>query len=193
LVEFGEKFNVIYENLPNIPLPETVALLDGLNSSSFMVWRGAGSDDDTQTYLLELHRDFLREAKPFLSEDGYAVSCIGARIPIESILKLSEREGYKTDILVYNWKLQSEAAEVVRGYAENQRKGLGPFYFYPAESLARIFGKFTPREAAENVLELEAQLEPHAMDSETAIGALEQGMPIAHTLVVVANTLYEKQ
>jgi methylase of polypeptide subunit release factors len=186
---FGQRFNLIYENLPNIPLPETSALLDGLNSSSFTVWSATGDDADAQTYLLELHREFLREAKRFLAEEGRAVSCIGTRIPVESILNLSQREGYEPDVLVYNWKIQSEADEVVRGYAENQRKGLGPFHFYPVDPLAEIFEEISPKEAAENALELERQLAPYAIDSETAMGVLEQGEPLAHTLVVVANTL----
>jgi methylase of polypeptide subunit release factors len=193
LLSLGQTFNLIYENLPNIPLPETSALLDGLNSSSFTVWSATGTDADTQTYLLELHREFLRETKPLLAPGGRAVSCIGARIPIESILNLSQREGYEPEILVYNWKIQSEADEVVRGYAENQRKGLGPFHFYPVKRLAEIFEGVTPHEAAKNASELECKLTPYAIDAETAMGALEQGEPLGHTVVVVANTLRNVQ
>jgi hypothetical protein len=189
LAEFNLKYDVIYENLPNIPLPETQALLDGLNSSSFTIWSGTGTNTDDQAYLLELHRAFLREAKPFLAPGGRAISCIGARVPIETILKVPMTEGYAPEILVYNWKLQSEATEGIRGYAENQRKGLGPFHFYPMEPLVKVFDGITPQIAAANALELEYQLAPHAIDAETALTALERGEALAHTLVVVASSL----
>jgi len=99
--------------------------------------------------------------------------------------------GYTPEILVYNWKLQSEAADVIRGYAENQRKGLGPFHFYPIRPLMKVFDGIAPQIAAANALELEHQLAPYAIDAETALTALERGESLAHTLVVVASALSE--
>ncbi|OCQ53250.1 N5-glutamine S-adenosyl-L-methionine-dependent methyltransferase [Photorhabdus australis subsp. thailandensis] len=188
LMSLGIKFDLIYENLPNIPLPETVHLLEGVNSSTFAIWEQPETSTNEQNYLLELHRLFLKQAKPLLTETGKAVSCIGARVPLESMLLMARTEGYEPEIIVYNWKEQSEPFDVISGYACNQQKGLGPFYFYPVDAVRETFKFISSEYAAKNAQEIEKRLAPYAIDAESALSHLNQGEQLAHTVAVIAST-----
>lgn len=117
-------------NLPNIPLPDDADLLDGQTSSTYF-----NSNDVSNlvplfvsTSLLDLHFVCLLQARTFnlLSKSGVLLSSMGGRVPIETMLRLSEAAGFTGRILSMSWKVQSEPDEVIGGYAKAQERGLGP-------------------------------------------------------------------
>lgn len=78
--------------------------------------------------LLDLHYVCLRQADSLglLSRSGAILSSMGGRVPLEAMLNLAEAAGYVGRVLGFSWKAQSEPESVIGGYAEHQKKGLGP-------------------------------------------------------------------
>ena len=182
LVELQTKFDVLYENLPNIPLPNDDALHTAQNSSSYHV-RRRGLPKTVELDLLALHYKFLLDAKPFIKPDGFVLCSIGARRPIANIIEMVELAGYVAEPLTYTWKLQSEYGEVVSGYAGHEAAHGTDFTYHSQETLERVFGEISPQEAAAQCFEIEAALDHEKVTSTQVLKAKPD--TIAHTVVVV--------
>lgn len=117
-------------NLPNIPLlDDDHDLKDGQTSSTYVGNRSADKvPRSISVALLDLHYVCLVQAKNFnlLSSAGTILSSIGGRVPIQTLLELADVAGYSGRILTIWWKEQSEPESVIGGYAEHEKKGLGP-------------------------------------------------------------------
>ncbi|CAO3424483.1 hypothetical protein [Azospirillum doebereinerae] len=181
----GLRFDVIYENLPNVPIHDDSRLAEQRTSSSFVPPRPESVPAAVRNALLTLHYVALVQAKAFLAPGGVVLSMLGARVPLQSFLDLSARAGYRPSFLTYGWKIQAEAVEMLNGHAEWQRLDLGPFHFYRAEDLERAFAGLTPEEAAHRALAIERDLAPHSLDAETALAAYHDGVRIGHTYAVL--------
>jgi methylase of polypeptide subunit release factors len=182
------RFDLVYENLPNLPLSSGVHLLQGQNSASFFQWPRAleGPPPSVHSNLLDLHFALLCQARELLCEEGRILCSIGARRPLAAILDMPRHAGCAGSILTYTWKIQSEATAVLSGFAEFQRKGFGPFHFYPVEVLEAVFTPLSPREAAARAFELENTLAQFAIDAERALEVIQDGGVIGHTVAVIA-------
>ncbi len=100
---------------------------------------------------------------------------------------MAHEAGCRPELLTYTWKTQSEAEEVVRGYADWEAKGKGPFCFYPVDTVREVFARYTPVEAARHAFEIEKALEPYRMTSEQALPIAQKGGKLAHTVAVIAS------
>ncbi len=186
LLEAGYKFDLIYENLPNIPVALDIDLLSGRNTSSFYRADGEDAPGWVRDDLLELHYRFLKQARSLLHEGGSVLCSIGSRRPLRSILDMVHAANYEPEILIFTWKMQSEAEEVIGGYVRQQRQSPHtPFSFYDAEILEKVFDQASPFVGASRAFEIEAQLKPHALDAERALEAVRNGRPIGHSTTVV--------
>lgn len=181
----GLRFDVIYENLPNLPIDDDSRLAERRKSSSFVPPRPEPVPAAVRNALLTLHYVALVQARDFLAPGGAVLSMLGARVPLQRFLDMAERAGYRGSFLTYGWKIQAEPLEVLAGHAEWQRLGLGPFHFYRAEDVERAFAGRTPEEAALQAQAIERGLAPHSLDAETALAAHHDGARIAHTYAVL--------
>ncbi|PYI13888.1 hypothetical protein BO99DRAFT_371346 [Aspergillus violaceofuscus CBS 115571] len=186
-------FDLIYENLPNIPLPEGATLLEEQTSSTYF----SAADLPYQippfvaSALLDLHYTSLVQARVFglLSPSGVVLSSIGGRVPVAKMLALADAAGYAGRTLSMSWKEQSEPDSVIGGYATQQQKGLGPFYFYRTTTLRRVFHGRTPAGAALWALQIERELLPERIDAITALKLHHEGVELGHPVVVMASVL----
>ncbi|KAJ7043196.1 hypothetical protein C8F04DRAFT_1390033 [Mycena alexandri] len=183
------KFDLIYENLPNIPLDDAHEIDAGQTSSTYVPHRSEDIPAIATNNLLALHFLALQQAKSLLSPEGAIISSIGGRVEIAILLKMALEAGYCAEILTYTWKIQSEPEEVIGGYKKNQEDGLGPFYFYPAAVLEKAFGNLDPAAAGRRAEEIEGLLRPHAVDAPTALELHRNGLEIGHTVAIVRSTL----
>lgn len=180
----GFKFDILYENLPNIPIEDSGELFNGQKSSTYIEKRNELMPDFVKRYLIALHYVALQQAYSLLKQGGQTLSSIGGRIPLEIIVRLGEELGYSSDILIYTWKKQSEPEEVVGGYAQWERQGLGPFRFYPAPVLEEVF---EPSDvvSGERVQEIEQTLSGYEMSASEAFFSLSSELVIGHTVTVL--------
>ncbi|KAF8876854.1 hypothetical protein BD779DRAFT_1677605 [Infundibulicybe gibba] len=169
LAQEAGQFDLIYENLPNIPI-DAVHIIDaGQTSSTYVPVRTEIIPPVATDNLLALHWLALRQARHILSPTGAIISSMGGRVPISSMI-------------------QSEPEEVIGGYKKNQEAGMGPFYFYPASVLESTFKSLSPAAAGLDAANIERQIAPHRLDAVEAYQAYKTGTTVAHTVVVVRST-----
>lgn len=181
------RFDLIYENLPNIPFHQDGNLQHDQTSSSFIGSRPEEVPEFVHSNLLTLHYLAILQAKCHLAESGAVLSSIGARVPLGNLLRVSEAAGCQSSILTFTWKVQSEPEDVIGGYAVWQRRGLGPFYFYPVDVLDEAFSNIDMVAAGDQALEIERALLPHRLDAIAAYEAHRRGGTLGHTVAVLMS------
>lgn len=181
----NSKLDLIYENLPNIPIGDSESISNGQNSSTFILSREEHIPDFISRNLITLHYLALKQAHPLLRDGGHVLSSIGGRIPLEAILNLGSATGYASEIITFTWKRQSEPEEVIGGYAQWGEQGFGPFRFYPAHILAETFESIAHVAAGAQAIEIEQALSQHEMTAGAALTALSSGMMIGHTVAML--------
>lgn len=180
-------FDLIYENLPNIPLQSDGSMNHEQTSSSFFDFRHETIPGIVTKNLLTLHYLAILEAKRHLASRGIILSSIGARVPLGSILETAKIAGATGNILLYTWKIQSEPEDIIGGYAAWQDRGLGPFYFYPIDALSATFSNIDMVAAGDQAVAIEHALEPHRIDAITAYEAHRKGCKLGHTVAVLMS------
>lgn len=185
----GLRFDVIYENLPNLPLADDSRLEDSRTSGAFLPARTEPVSGLFKDNLLALHWVALVQARDYLAPGGAVLSTLGGRVPLSVITALAEQAGLVPDVFSFTWKVQAEPDEVIGAYAEWQAKGLGPFYFYRAEDLRRAFAGVEPDQSGARAAEIERTLAPHRLDAASAWAAHRAGERIGHTVVVLKSEL----
>lgn len=181
------KLDLIYENLPNIPLNQGAVIDAGQNSSTFIETRTEEIPEFVGQYLVTRHHLALRQACPILRHGGRILSSIGGRIPLDAIKRLGTEAGYDSDILTFTWKQQSEPDEVMGGYATWEQEGFGPFRFYPVQALSETFQSYSDVAAGLQSTEIERALQRHELTATAAMDAWRAGTSIGHTVAVLQS------
>ena len=130
LREAGITVDLMYENLPNLPVNGTRDLGSTYDSSIIPSGRKELAD-----YLLSSHQALLRDAKDRLNPGGSIICSIGGRVPSSLLREMVQQEGYYFQELVCGFKVQTEPGEVLVGYAHAE-KGAITFDFYDYEKAA---------------------------------------------------------
>lgn len=182
-------YDLIYENLPHLPVADAATLASGRASSGHALPRPERIPGIFLRNLLALHYATLLQAKAFLAPGGRVLSMLGTRAPLGVCHELSLQTQFRPGILTYGWKLQAEPEEMLSGHLAMQRDGLGPFYFYPAGFLQNAFRAHTPGEAAARAFEIEQALAPHRLDAAAALEQHRKGTAIGHTTAALLSTL----
>ncbi|GHT80557.1 hypothetical protein AGMMS49960_17740 [Betaproteobacteria bacterium] len=183
----GLSFDVIYENLPNIPIDNANALEEKRKSSNFVPPRTEKIPQFAHDHLLALHYVALKQSLEFLSADGFVISTLGGRVPLEYLSRLAVESGLTPDFLSYSWKLQALGEEVLPSYAELETRGLGPFYYYPVEALEKTFNGISTRDSGVRAIEIEKELLPYRITATQAWQAYQAGQRIGHTVAVLKS------
>lgn len=144
LAGVGLSYDLIFENLPNLPSKSSVDITQDALSASF--FDDSKYDDLPEAFtsnLLGLHFEFLRQAKRYLRKGGSVVCCIGARIPVEVIFKMFESLGYIPELLVQNMVRQFEAERVLAEYSRIEEVAKNTFKFFDLERALPHFLELT--------------------------------------------------
>jgi hypothetical protein len=187
LERYEPRYDVIYENLPNVPADSPSKASDGRNSSTHLPPRAEKIPELVKSHLLDLHYLALVQARSFLENKGSVISTLGGRVPLEVFIEMGDIAGYSSSILTYSWKVQAVAESVIIGHAEKQKEGYGPFFFYDADLLERIFGSVDINDSGPRAFEIERDLLPYRLDAPSAFEAFRKGMRIGHTVAVLKS------
>jgi len=189
LLGAGVKFDLIYENLPNIPIEATEdEITAGQTSATYIEERTEKLPPIAQKNLLSLHFLAIKQADALLAPSGHILSSIGGRLPVKDIIAMALAAGVAAQVHTYTWKEQSEPEEVIGGYVHHQKKGLGPFHWYPVEVLKGVFQGLSAAEAGAQVYRLEGELEAHKLDAVAAYDSYKRGVKMGHTVVVIRSS-----
>jgi methylase of polypeptide subunit release factors len=175
LAESGLSVDVIYANLPNIPVGRDAAIID--HGTFYRPGEDGTGDALLDRYLLGLQHHFLRSAKHALRPDGVALLMIGGRFPYRIFDRLAAGAGFAFDEVLCYFKRQTEADNVVSGYAAAEAAGVEfDFYDFDAARATLRGGEQLSGRA------LKAAIEPWRLSAHAAQEHLRAGREIGHTL-----------
>lgn len=183
------RYDVIYENLPNVPLTDNTKIEDKRNSGHYLEKRVEVIPEFVHEQMLDLHYLALKQARDYLAEKGAVYSTLGGRVPLSAFIKLGELAGLSSEIFTYSWKVQAEPEDVISGYAAQEKAGLGPFRFYRASDLQKAFADISVKESGKNAFEIEKSLESSKLTAKEAYEAFLKGEVIGHTVAVLKSSL----
>ena len=183
------RYDVIYENLPNVPLTDNTKIEDKRNSGHYLEKRVEVIPEFVHEQMLDLHYLALKQARDYLADKGAVYSTLGGRVPLSAFIKLGELAGLSSEIFTYSWKVQAEPEDVISGYAAQEKAGLGPFRFYRASDLQKAFANISVKESGKNAFEIEKSLESSKLTAKEAYEAFLKGEVIGHTVAVLKSSL----
>ena len=183
------RYDVIYENLPNVPLTDNTKIEDKRNSGHYLEKRVEVIPEFVHEQMLDLHYLALKQARDYLADKGAVYSTLGGRVPLSAFIKLGELAGLSSEIFTYSWKVQAEPEDVISGYAAQEKAGLGPFRFYRACDLQKAFANISVKESGKNAFEIEKSLESSKLTAKEAYEAFLKGEVIGHTVAVLKSSL----
>ena len=182
-------YDVIYENLPNVPLANNTKIEDKRNSGHYLEKREEAIPEFVHEQMLDLHYLALKQARDYLAENGAVYSSLGGRVPLNAFIKLGELAGLRSEIFTYSWKVQAEPEDVISGYAAQEKAGLGPFRFYRAEDLQKAFANISVKDSGKRAFEIEKTLDSVKLTATAAYEAFKKGEVIGHTVAVLKSSL----
>ena len=182
-------YDVIYENLPNVPLASNTKIEDKRNSGHYLEKREEAIPEFVHEQMLDLHYLALKQARDYLAENGAVYSTLGGRVPLNAFIKLGELAGLRSEIFTYSWKVQAEPEDVISGYAAQEKAGLGPFRFYRAEDLQKAFANISVKDSGKRAFEIERTLDSVKLTATAAYEAFKKGEVIGHTVAVLKSSL----
>ncbi len=182
-------FDVIYENLPNVPLASNTKIEDKRNSGHYLEKREEAIPEFVHEQMLDLHYLALKQARDYLAENGAVYSTLGGRVPLNALIKLGELAGLRSEIFTYSWKVQAEPEDVISGYAAQEKAGLGPFRFYRAEDLQKAFANISVKDSGKRAFEIEKNLDSVKLTAIAAYEAFKKGEVIGHTVAVLKSSV----
>jgi transcriptional regulator with AAA-type ATPase domain/methylase of polypeptide subunit release factors len=186
-----EKFDLIYENLPNLPWRRAEPL-GGRKWATFCL-HANGRSALADRWLLSVHEGFLEQASYHLEPKGRVVCCIGARVPWDKVAEMFEAQGYTPELIYFGIKKQQQPQEVIEGYARAEAEDKGPFIFLDLKMARAITARL---KVSDNPDELRRIFETQAFKDArlTATKALEElnkgqeGKIIGHGFYVVSGS-----
>ena len=182
-------YDVIYENLPNVPLASNTKIEDKRNSGHYLEKREEAIPEFVHEQMLDLHYLALKQARDYLAENGAVYSTLGGRVPLSAFIKLGELAGFHSENFTYSWKVQAEPEDVISGYAAQEKAGLGPFRFYRAEDLQKAFANISVKDSGKRAFEIEKTLDSVKLTATAAYEAFKKGEVIGHTVAVLKSSL----
>lgn len=182
-------YDVIYENLPNVPLASNTKIEDKRNSGHYLEKREEAIPEFVHEQMLDLHYLALKQARDYLAQNGAVYSTLGGRVPLSAFIKLGELAGLRSEIFTYSWKVQAEPEDVISGYAAQEKAGLGPFRFYRAEDLQKAFANISVKDSGKRAFEIEKTLDSVKLTATAAYEAFKKGEVIGHTVAVLKSSL----
>ena len=182
-------YDVIYENLPNVPLANNTKIEDKRNSGHYLEKRIEPIPEFVHEQMLDLHYLALKQAHDYLAQNGAVYSTLGGRVPLSAFIKLGELAGLHSEIFTYSWKVQAEPEDVISGYAAQEKAGLGPFRFYRADDLQKAFANVSVKDSGSRAFEIEELLDSVKLSATAAYEAFKKGEVIGHTVAVLKSSL----
>lgn len=184
LIQRQVKVDLLYENLPNLPLAE-VEIGEGVTTASFFGRERMRSIPALfSTHRLVLHYIFLQQAHQCLTSRGAVICCIGGRIPIAVVRSMFDDCGYLPHTLNFDMVRQFESEKVLAGYVEAEAESGILFKFYPYDEGTRVLRELRDRGVTIDDVFDDDRLRSVTLSASQAQKAEASGTAIGHVGVV---------
>ncbi len=177
LYPLHQRFDLIYANLPNLPV--SAKRHGAIDHNTCYTKRDVELDAKLDAYLLGFQYMFLRSAVPVLSGRGSALLMIGGRFPYEVFKRLADLSGYVFEELLCCLRLETDLATTIDAYAAHEGEVEFDYYLYD-KSRRALEGK--PELPGQDLKEL---LAPYRLSAAEARTAGLSGRRIGHTLHMI--------
>lgn len=184
LIEAGAKLDVIYANLPNIPVTRGADIID--HGTFYRPTADGTGDAALDRHLLWLQHHFLLSARHALAPNGMALMMIGGRFPYQMFDRLASAAGFAFEEVLCYFKRQTEAENVLSGYAAAERDGIEfDFYDFDAACATLRGGEQLGGRA------LKEAIQPWRLSARDALQLMHRGKSIGHTLHFLKATPFD--
>jgi hypothetical protein len=191
-VPAGARFDLVYENLPNLPAPAGIELERGINTGRFFDPATATVPEPFGRYLLALHHRCLVEARPHVRPGGGVLTALGGRMPHEVAFDLHRDCGYRPELLAFDVKRQVEPGLVIPPYARAEEAGDAGFTFYAAEASDVVAAvRADGLDGQELANAVAADLTRLAITAREAEDRTRRGEDVAHAVLMILGTRIE--
>ncbi len=180
LYPLNRRFDLIYANLPNLPVAAKKAGV--IDHNTCYDERNETPDPQLGAYLLGFQHMFLRSAIPVLAPKGSALLMIGGRFPYDMFGRLADLSGYDFEELLCCLRLETDLATTIDHYASYEGEIEFDYYLYD-EATSALDGKGELHGEA-----LKAALAPYRLSARDASRAGAKGKRIGHTLHMIRAT-----
>jgi methylase of polypeptide subunit release factors len=182
------RFDLVYENLPNIPAAPAVELELGINSGRFFNATGLHAPELFADYLLGLHYRCLQEAWHHVRPGGGVLTALGGRVPDDVVVRLHHACGYVPELVAFDVKLQGEPDLVLPGYRRVEDETGLEFTFYAAEA-AEITAEYRRAglEGEQLAAAVADDLRLLRISAREAEQRSRRGDPVAHSVLMIVG------
>ena len=175
LYALPQRFDLIYANLPNLPVAQKRG--GAIDFNTCYAERDAVEiDREVDAYLLGFQHLFLRSAMQVLNDKGSVLLMIGGRFPFTIFERLADSTGYVFEELLCSFRLETDLATTIDAYAAHEGDVEFDYYLYDEAKLA-LDGKQGLSGA-----DLKELLAPFRISAASARSAGQSGKRIGHTL-----------
>jgi methylase of polypeptide subunit release factors len=181
-------FDLVYENLPNIPARPGAQMARGTISGRFFEDDGLEVPSPYGEYLLALHHRFLGEVRERVRPGGGVLTALGGRVPDQVLLGLHRGLGYAPELAAFDLKVQVEPMLVVPGYAREEERTGVEFRYYDAEAVAVVAEARGEGLDGQELLDaVAARIETLAMTAREAERRALAGEAVAHSVLMIVG------
>lgn len=189
-VPAGFRFDLVYENLPNIPAPAGVDLRRGRNSGRYFDPASLRVPEPFDRYLVALHFRCLREARSHLRAGSCVLTAIGGRMPLAVALDLHRTCGYAPELVAFDVKPQTEPDLVLPGYRRAEARAGVEFRYYAGEAVELVARHRRAGLEGQALFDaVEAKLERLAISAREAERRSRRGERVAHSVLMIAGVI----
>jgi methylase of polypeptide subunit release factors len=196
------KFDLIYENLPNLPEENAEHNCQPFRASFINFSQYSYVPGLYKKYLLPSHYVFLNQASQHLAPNGAVLCNIGGRVPFEIIEKMFSESGFVPKVLLFDIKKQNESKTNLPVYALWEQMGNTTFSFYPYYEVLNFLNsriKYDKLSGYANCFgKINEMLKYLEMSANEAYLAYKKGNEIAHSVYTIyavrsQNVMIQKQ
>jgi hypothetical protein len=182
----GQRFRLVYENLPNLPAPAAADLRRGTLAGRFFAAGAPEVPEPFGAYRLALHHRCLLDARPRLHRGGGVLTAIGGRMPHEVAFDLHRACGYRPRLVAFDVKLQVEPDLVVPPYRDAEAEHGLPFTFYAPEAIGLVAAARRAGLDGQALADaVAADLRALAISADEAAARTARGRPVAHSVLMI--------
>ncbi len=180
------RFDLVYENLPNLPADAATDLRRGEQSGRFFAAAATAVPEPFGPYLLALHHRCLLELRDCVRPGGGVLTALGGRMPAAVAFDLHRACGYEPELLAFDVKRQVEPDVVLPPYARAEAAGGVEFTFYRPEAIAvTAAAKADGLDGQELAGAVAADLAALAITATEADRRRRAGEDVAHSVLMV--------
>lgn len=192
LKALNTKFDLIYENLPNLPEEYAEHNCQPFSASFINYKEYLEVPALYKKYLLCSHYVFLNQAHQYLNPGGAVLCNIGGRVPYDIIEKMFLESGFQPTVLIFEIKRQNESNTNLPVYALWEKMKKNDFIFYPyydAHSCVNGGVKYDRLSGYANSFnKVNKILDDFKLSSNQAFEDFQKGLEIAHSVYTIYAT-----